>query len=307
VQNTNSNIFVSDALLDGQIVEVVMTSNAVCTTTSIANSDGITVNFYPALSVGLPSATPTVCINNSLTNIVFSTSGSIGIGLVTGLPLGLNASWFNDTITIAGTPIESGIFNYSILVNGNCGNITATGSIIVTEGSIEGTASGPSTICSGNSVEITLTGNQGAIQWQQSANGFNGWFDIDGANSSSLITGNLTLTTFFRAVVTNNNCTSVISNVVEVSVNYNTWNGVDWSNGSPTITDSILFDGDYNESTNLLACSCNVISGNIVIPSGTVMTIVNSLNISGGSLTFENNASLVQINNQFHQMQTPKH
>jgi hypothetical protein len=89
----------------------------------------------------------------------------------------------------------------------------------------------------------------------------------------------------------------VISNVVEVSVNYNTWNGVDWSNGSPTITDSILFDGDYNESTNLLACSCNVISGNIVIPSGTVMTIVNSLNISGGSLTFENNASLVQINN----------
>jgi hypothetical protein len=297
VQNTNSNIFVSDALLDGQIVEVVMTSNAVCTTTSIANSDGITVNFYPTLSVGLPSATPTVCINNSLTNIVFSTSGSIGIGLVTGLPLGLNASWFNDTITIAGTPIESGIFNYSILVNGNCGNITATGSIIVTEGSIAGTASGPSTICSGNSVEITLTGNQGAIQWQQSANGFNGWFDIDGANSSSLITGNLTLTTFFRAVVTNNNCTSVISNVVEVSVNYNTWNGVDWSNGSPTITDSILFDGDYNESTNLLACSCNVISGNIVIPSGTVMTIVNSLNISGGSLTFENNASLVQINN----------
>ena len=297
VQNTNSNIFVSDALLDGQLVDVVMTSNAVCTTTPIANSNGITVNFYPALSVGLPSMTPTVCINNSLTNIVFSTSGSVGIGTVTGLPLGLNVSWFNNTITIAGTPIESGIFNYSIQVIGNCGNITATGSIIVTEGSIAGTASGPSTICSGNSVEITLTGNQGAIQWQQSANGFSGWFDIDGANSSSLITGNLTLTTFFRAVVTNNNCTSVISNVVEVSVNYNTWNGVDWSNGTPTITDSILFDGDYNESTNLLACSCNVISGNIVIPSGTVMTIVNSLNISGGSLTFENNASLVQINN----------
>jgi hypothetical protein len=72
--------------------------------------------------------------------------------------------------------------------------------------------------------------------------------------------------------------------------------GGSWAN-TLTSTQAITFNGDYNSTGDLFACSCRVDSGAVVINSGHTLKITNEISVSGGgSLTFENNASLVQIN-----------
>ena len=82
-------------------------------------------------TVSAPTSTPTLCINTALTAITHTTSGATGIGTTTGLPAGVGASWASNTITISGTPIAAGIFNYSIPLTGGCGTVSATGTITV--------------------------------------------------------------------------------------------------------------------------------------------------------------------------------
>ncbi len=79
--------------------------------------------------------------------------------------------------------------------------------------------------------------------------------------------------------------------------NSTTWNGSSWSNGVPSNPNTkILFAGDYNETGDLVGCSLEVQSGNVVIPSNSSVTIDNEITVTSGSFTLENNASLVQIN-----------
>lgn len=94
-------------------------------------------------------------------------------------------------------------------------------------------------------------------------------------------------------------CASVASASVTINPQpNNTWNGSAWSTGSaPTSSEKIIFAGNYSSSSDLVACSCQVNSGVVVVNSGNTLTLTNELVVSGGSLTFENNSSLVQINN----------
>ncbi|TRX01891.1 T9SS sorting signal type C domain-containing protein [Flavobacterium gawalongense] len=75
-----------------------------------------------------------------------------------------------------------------------------------------------------------------------------------------------------------------------------TWGGSSWSPSAPTSADNIVFNGSYSSSSDLAGCSCQVATGTVVINPGHTLTLTNGLTVSGGSLTFENNASLVQIN-----------
>jgi len=95
-----------------------------------ARTMGITVS--PTNTSSPASSTPTLCINSLLSpNITHSTTGATGIGAATGLPAGVSAVWSSNTITISGTPTVSGTFNYSILLTGGCGTVSATGTITV--------------------------------------------------------------------------------------------------------------------------------------------------------------------------------
>ncbi len=80
-------------------------------------------------SVGIASASPSLCPNNTLIPITHTTTGATSIGTATGLPSGVSASWSNNIITISGTPTESGVFSYVIPLNSECENVNATGSI----------------------------------------------------------------------------------------------------------------------------------------------------------------------------------
>lgn len=79
-------------------------------------------------------------------------------------------------------------------------------------------------------------------------------------------------------------------------VTTSTWNGSGWSN-PPSINNYIVFTGNYSSTGDLSGCTCTVNSGvSVVVNSGHTFTITNAVTTTGGTLTFENNASLVQTN-----------
>lgn len=106
-----------------------------------------TITVTAANTVGTASSEPTLCINTILTDITHTTSGATGIGIATGLPIGVTATWASNTITISGTPTNAGTFNYSIPLTGGCGNLFATGTITVTAVNTVSIASSFPTMC----------------------------------------------------------------------------------------------------------------------------------------------------------------
>ena len=113
---------------------------------STVNATG-TIIVNPNNTVTLASSSPTICINTALTAITHSTTGATGIGLATGLPAGVTASFAGNTITISGAPTVSGTFNYSIPLIGGCSTVNATGTIIVNPNNTVSTASNSPTLC----------------------------------------------------------------------------------------------------------------------------------------------------------------
>lgn len=84
--------------------------------------------------------------------------------------------------------------------------------------------------------------------------------------------------------------------VLEFEVDNTRWNGATWSNGAPDGAKYIYFDDDFSSTGDLDGCGCAVTAGSVVINSGHTLDLEDELVVSGGTLTFENNASLVQVN-----------
>ncbi|MEO8255325.1 MAG: T9SS sorting signal type C domain-containing protein, partial [Flavobacterium sp.] len=76
------------------------------------------------------------------------------------------------------------------------------------------------------------------------------------------------------------------------------WNGTTWLNGTPEISRGIVFEKNFNSEFDIEACSCQVKNAaNVVINEGHTLAVTDAVNAVDGTLTFENNASLVQVNN----------
>ena len=98
----------------------------------------LTLTVNPASTIALTSAagtqTQTVCSGTAITNTVFTFGGSATNATVTNLPAGLtqNINTTNKTVTISGTPTESG--TYTITTSGHaepCTAATIAGAVIV--------------------------------------------------------------------------------------------------------------------------------------------------------------------------------
>jgi uncharacterized protein (TIGR02145 family) len=97
------------------------------------------------MTASAASASPSLCVNTTLTPITHITTGATGIGSATGLPPGVSPVWASNTITISGTPTAAGTYNYSIPLTGGAGSASATGTITVT--ATVGAASSSPTLC----------------------------------------------------------------------------------------------------------------------------------------------------------------
>lgn len=82
------------------------------------------------LSSGAGSNVQSLCNTGAIIPITFATTG-VTSATVTGLPAGVSANWQSNTVTISGTPSETGSFNYVVKIVSTCNTVTTTGTITV--------------------------------------------------------------------------------------------------------------------------------------------------------------------------------
>lgn len=85
------------------------------------------------------------------------------------------------------------------------------------------------------------------------------------------------------------------------TVSTKTYNVGFWTPGGPPLnngTENLVFNsGTYTSTGDLSACSCSVTgTATVTIANGHTVSLVNGLSVSGGSMTFESGASLLQTN-----------
>jgi hypothetical protein len=111
------------------------------------------------------------------------------------------------------------------------------------------------------------------------------------------VTGLLAGKTYYVRLRAKNDCGySDYSNTVQVSPPSTTYSSGSWSNGTPDSAKIMIFSSNYTIPIDTEACSCRIDSEvSVGVNSGVILKLQNALEVTG-TLTFENNASLVQVN-----------
>jgi len=289
-------------------------TNTITTCSRSSTTYTFTRNTAPAISAQpSPSGAQTVCQGAAFSPITVVASAS-----------GIAYSWYRNTVAsnVGGTviPITNsatytppsaivGTFYYYVRISGTCTpaiNSAVAGPFTILPAAIGGAASGNQSLCEGSPADLTVTGfTTSIIKWQYATDfAFTTPVDIPASASATLTSaqmGVLSATRYYRAVAANGIC-EAFSNVITVTYDTTTWDGLGWSNGPPTSGSAVIFTGNYNSSGDLNACSVQITAGNVVFGNSVTypnhnLIIQNGLTVSGGSLTFENNSSLVQVNN----------
>ncbi|SEA14795.1 PA14 domain-containing protein [Flavobacterium gillisiae] len=255
------------------------------------------------------TATQTKCIGSAFLAITVTASGT-----------GLTYQWYsnasnsntggtslalaNGAQTNSYTPQStvSGTLYYYCIITGTCGSSVTSlisGAFItnpIPAVPSVGTVTQPDCVISKGSVVLSGLPTSGTIT------------QTGTSTSSYAITGTVMTisglaTGTYKFSASNGSCASVATgNVVMNSAVTNTWNGTVWSNGTPTLSDKIVFSGNYplasDPNVDIEGCSCKVTgSTTVVFKAGRTLKIKNEIDVQpSGTLTFESGASLVQIN-----------
>jgi hypothetical protein len=265
--STTGNI-TPDASLPASVSITASSSGAICpgtevTFSAIATNEG-TAPVYQwkvngnNVGINSPTYTTTALANNDIVTVVMTSNAS---PCLTGSPATSN------NVTMIVNPIPS------VPIIGTITNITCT----TTTGSV-------------------VLNNLPSGNWVLNSNGA---YVASGTGTTHTLTGLSAGTYTFT--VSQGSCTSAASLPLVINEVANIWDGTKWSKTGnttlPTADDKIVFEGNYTVTSDLTGCSCTVNSGNVTVSSGKILSITNAVNVNGGTLTFENNASLIQSAN----------
>ena len=143
-----------------------------------------------------------ISVSSNNTGYVYNWNPSTGLNTTSGA-------------SVVATPL-SPITYYVIGDDGTCANIDSI-FIDVGPAAIAGTASAPNdTICLGNSITLTLNGQQGNIQWISSTDGIS-WQNETGAGSNSPgYEVSPTTFTYYQAILTSAGCPADTTNTLSI-------------------------------------------------------------------------------------------
>lgn len=198
-------------------------------------------------------------------------------------------------LTLSNAPLSYNSFYLRCVVtNGACFLTSNTPQLTVNP-----TPSIPTVV---NSKNITCTLTKGSVDLSGLPSG--SWTITQSGTTGATINGSGTTYTVsnlssgnYQFSVKSGNCTSNSTNNITISdQSSTTWDGSTWSAGLPDATKNVIFASAYPITTDMSACACTVNSGvTIIVPSGHTLNVKNAVTVLGtGSLTFNNNASLVQ-------------
>ncbi len=196
------------------------------TSSSCSSTSTVTVTVNPALTAGSISANQTICVGATPATLTSSTDAAGGTGTIT-------YEWQSSTdgttyTTISGaasatySPGATSVNTYfkrgARTANDNI--VYSSAILITVQQSVGGSIAGSATVCAGtNSTVLTLSGQTGSItKWQSSlTSNFASATDI--ANTTTSLTAtNLSVTTYYRAVITQGSCTAANSATATISV-----------------------------------------------------------------------------------------
>lgn len=130
--SVNDTLTISGIPTDtGTFTYTINTIGSSCS--SIMVTGTITINSpILSLSSGVNTDNQTLCGDTHMANITYNVNGGATGASVAGLPSGVNFSYISGTLTISGSPTNSGAFPYIVsTTGGGCGSAVANGSITV--------------------------------------------------------------------------------------------------------------------------------------------------------------------------------
>jgi hypothetical protein len=201
---------------------------------SMARSTVKTITVSPLSVAGIATGAATICSGSNGKVQVVGATGSIqwqssadGINFVN-VPTGLASAGTNYvsgsataiTATYLVNNITAETFFRAKITSGTCSSVYTNATLFsIAKAALPGIITSlNSTVCSGTGTTLTLTGALGTIQWQKATSLTGVYSNISGATASTLATGNITVATAYRAVVTIGSCSTVIASPVLVSV-----------------------------------------------------------------------------------------
>lgn len=248
----------------------------------------------------------------AIDNVLVSGSSSTAISWS---PSGAGSGLYTDaaaTTVYTGGPaatvyaLPSADQTYTASASSGLGCQTATQvSVVVTDFELGTTTPADQNACSGDvPANIVLAGNTAStiLRWESSPNAT--FLPVGSITNIPVTTATLTpaqvrtalgiLTTdrYFRPVLAG--CVNKAGQVVKVSVPSTTWTGT-WSNGAPDATKMAVFAGGSTTiGADLTACTLVIQNGTITVAPDVTLTVANGVRVSGGSLIFSDDASLLQ-------------
>ncbi|NHM06782.1 hypothetical protein G4D82_06090, partial [Flavobacterium sp. CYK-4] len=174
-------------------------------------------------TVTASSTTQSVCVGNTITPITYTSSTGATTGSVplADLPPGVIGSFSAGTFTVSGTPTTAGTYTFTVtLETGITDSCTATTTIEVKPIPTV-SISGTTTVCSGDTAQITFTGTPGTIvNYLINNSGANQTIALNAAGTATLTTLPITATTTFDLVSVETggtpNCSQTVSGSVTV-------------------------------------------------------------------------------------------
>ncbi|WP_180904009.1 glycine-rich domain-containing protein [Flavobacterium chungangense] len=305
--NTTASVAAPTGTAGAFVYNLVSAVYQAAPTCSASLTGSATVTVRPTVTASI-SGTALVCQGGSTPNVTFTNPLSEAITVTYNINGGTSATvnvGANTIATVAAPTGTSGTFVYNLVsavyqAAPTC-SASLTGSATVT---VQPT---PSTPTVGTTTHISCTTNTGSVILSDLPS--SGSWTITSTPVTVITTGSGTSTTIsglaigsYTFTVTNDGgCPSAASSTVDIfDYTSTTWNGSGWSNGVPNASKNIIIDSVTPNSpftVDLQGCALTINNGVIAtVSSGITLTITNAVT-TNGQLIFENNASLVQINN----------